>query len=377
MSSKKYVGRSSDTPTAVKKLQTQITRLAKNINQVYHDNENVKKYLDIIHKFSFKILQNRSIFVYDSDYLNFLNKKKYVLSQLYDKNNKKIVKNYIIYLYLTIIYRNYAGTFSRDSDLVTYFRNVNRKLESKFSNAFTYLQESKKLDPREFEIWIKNVIDKLLFDDNLESTSTNLPPENKNIINKITKLIFNHTLNAYHNNLGKSNYTTKKRKPNHNQTKVVHSKRYNFKPIYDNLFVNQITKSSLLNTFAQSPHHLSFAQSPLPSTIISKSNHHENYTIQPNVYKTYDKLDTSTQLNKFGEFNDTFQSNLPIENFFNSLRNRQILSTPPNNIQYKNIINSYTNQTHTYDPKLKNRDFSQQSAFASQLENNFFFQNFN
>lgn len=114
--------------------------------------------------------------------------------QIYDKNNKTIVKNYIIYLYLTIIYRNYAGTFSRESDLVTYFTNVNRKLESKFSNAFTYLQESKKLSPGEFELWIKNVIDKLLFAENLESTSTNLPSENKNVINKITKLIFNHTL---------------------------------------------------------------------------------------------------------------------------------------------------------------------------------------
>lgn len=36
----------------------------------------------------------------------------------------------------------YAGTFSRESDLVTYFHNVNLKLESKFSNAFTYLQKS-------------------------------------------------------------------------------------------------------------------------------------------------------------------------------------------------------------------------------------------
>lgn len=378
MSSKKYVGRSSDTPTAVKKLQTQITRLAKNINQVYHDNENVKKYLDIIHKFSFKILQNRSIFVYDSDYLNFLNKKKYVLSQLYDKNNKTIVKNYKIYLYLTIIYRNYAGTFSRESDLVTYLSNVNRKLESKFSNAFTYLQESKKLSPGEFELWIKNVIDKLLFAENLESTSTNLPSENKNVINKITKLIFNHTLTAYHNNLGKLNYTTKKRKPNHshNQTKVVHSKRYNSKPIYNNLSVNKITKSSLLNTFTQSPHHHTFAQSPLPSRIISKRNLHENYTTQPNVHKTYDKLDTTTQLNKFGEWNNTAQSNLPIGNFFNSLRNRQIQSAPPNNRLYKNIINSYTNQTHTYDPQTEKQGQSAQSAFALQPENNFF-QNFN
>lgn len=181
--------------------------------------------------------------------------------------------------------------------------------------------------------------------------------------------------------MGKLNYTTKKRKPNHshNQTKVVHSKRYNSKPIYNNLSVNKITKSSLLNTFAQSPHHHTFAQSPLPSTIISKRKLDENNTTQPNVHKTYDKLDTTTQLNKIGEWNNTAQSNLPISNFFNSLRNRQIQSAPPNNRLYKNIINSYTNQTHTYDPQTEKQGqsaFSLQSAFALQPENNFF-QNFN
>lgn len=274
--------RYSSIPIEVQRLKKQILKITKEINNEYSENLIIKKYMDIIHRFSYKILKNSSIYVYDQDYINFLKKKLYVLDQLFYENNIVIIKNFIIYLYLTIIYKNYAGIYSKEYNLKTYFTKVNRPLETKFLNAFTYLKKSKSLNEKEFELYVKTIIDKLISTQNLDSNKANFAPNNKKIIDNIATLIFD-----------KKNESTRKRKHNNNnQNPDILAKKSN-------------------TTISNKPSRTTFTQSPIHIAVNSNKNLHQN--LHPNLH--INSTDTSRST-----FNDQFEQYTSIQNYFDSLR---------------------------------------------------------
>lgn len=153
-----------------------------------------------------------------------------------------IIKNFIIYLYLTIIYKNYAGIYSTQYNLKTYFTQVNGPLETKFLNASTYTKQSKRSNEKEFELYVKNIIDKLISTQNLDSNKTNFGPNNKKIIDK------------------KNESTRKRKHNNNNQNPDILAKKSN-------------------TTISNNTSRPNFTQSQLHLAINSNKNRHQNLHI--------------------------------------------------------------------------------------------------